>query len=58
MGPVEALRLALGKEIEAKQMYQKFAVEYSSAKEIFNYLMTEEEKHAKLIEQKIVELTK
>jgi rubrerythrin len=43
MGPVEALKLALQKEIEAAQMYEKFSIEYPTAKETFIYLKGEEE---------------
>jgi len=56
MGPIEALELALGKEIEAKNMYEKFSYQYPETKEIFNFLMNEEEKHKQLIEKRIVEL--
>lgn len=58
MGPVEALELALKKEIEAKNMYEKFSAEFPTAKEVFFFLMGEEEKHAKLIENRIIELRK
>jgi len=58
MGPVEALKVALGKEVEAAEIYKKFANEYPAAKEIFLFLATEEQKHKKLIEEKIAEFTK
>lgn len=58
MGPVEALELALSKEIEAMDMYKKFLGEYPVAKEIFEFLANEEYKHKELIEKKIYELTK
>ncbi|MDD4954305.1 MAG: hypothetical protein PHG40_05320 [Candidatus Omnitrophica bacterium] len=58
MGPVEALKLALGKEIEAMEMYKGFALEYSAAKDTFEFLANEEYKHKQLIEKKIIELTK
>ena len=58
MGPIEALKLALSKEIETKQMYERFSADHPVAKEIFNFLAGEEQKHAKLIEEKIRELTK
>ena len=58
MGPVEALKFALTKEIEAARMYAKFSEEYPIAKEIFIFLSGEEQKHEKLIEKKIYELTK
>ncbi|MDD2679344.1 MAG: ferritin family protein [Candidatus Omnitrophica bacterium] len=56
MGPVEALKLALEKEIEAKNLYESFIARYPQTKEIFTFLMNEEEKHRQLIEKKIVEL--
>jgi len=58
MIPVEALKLALSKEIEAVEMYQKFSAEYPVAKDIFIFLASEEQKHKSLIEKKIAELTK
>ncbi|MDO8661829.1 MAG: ferritin family protein [Candidatus Omnitrophota bacterium] len=56
MGPIEALELALGKEIEARDMYEKFSYQYPATKEIFTFLMNEEAKHKQLIEKRIVEL--
>jgi len=58
MGPVEALKLALIKEVETARMYEKFSGEYPTAKEIFIFLAGEEQKHKNLIEKKIYELTK
>ena len=58
MTPVEALKVALSKEIEAADLYQKFSAEYPVAKEIFIFLASEEQKHKALIEKKIVELTR
>ena len=58
MGPVEALKLALAKEIEAIKLYEKFSESYPTAKETFVYLMGEEEKHRNLLEKKISELTR
>lgn len=56
MGPIEALEVALGKEIEARNLYEKFIFQYPETKEIFTFLMNEEEKHQQLIEKRIVEL--
>ncbi len=56
MGPIDALEIALGKEIEARNIYEKFIFQYPETKEIFTFLMNEEEKHKQLIENKIVEL--
>lgn len=58
MTPIEALQLALSKEVEAIQLYTKFSVDYPAGKEIFWFLAGEEQKHKKLIEDKIYELTK
>ncbi|MFH1889211.1 MAG: hypothetical protein ABH806_03890 [Candidatus Omnitrophota bacterium] len=58
MGPVEALELALSKEIETKEMYEKFMYDFPAAKDIFLFLSQEEAKHKQLIEKKIAELTK
>jgi len=56
MGPIEALGLALTKEIEAIKIYEVFSSKYPETKEIFNFLKNEEEKHKQLIEKRIVEL--
>lgn len=58
MGPIEALNLALAKEKESIELYQKFSTEHQIAKDIFLFLMNEEYKHKQLIEKKISELTK
>ncbi len=58
MLPVEALKLALEKEKEAQELYQRLAAEHPVAREMFLSLVVEEEKHAKLIEERIYELTK
>ena len=57
MGPVEALKLALTKEVEAEEMYKNFASDHPVAKETFLFLAAEENKHKILIEKKIAELT-
>ena len=58
MGPVEALKIAVSKEAESIELYQKLSEEHPVAKDMFLFLMNEEEKHVKLIENKISELTK
>ena len=58
MGPVEALQLALTKEKEAKELYQKFSIDFPAAKDIFIFLSGEEQKHEQLINKRIVELTR
>ncbi len=54
---VEALKLALKKEEDAIKAYQKMIVEYPSIKDLLYTLVTEEQKHKKLIIEKIQELT-
>jgi rubrerythrin len=57
LGPVEALKLALNLELEAAAFYKSHAQEGSVARDIFEFLANEEEKHRRLIEKKIQELT-
>ena len=57
MGPVEALEFAKSKEAEAAEMYQKMAIRFPQIEETFMFLKVEEEKHRKLIEEKITEIT-
>lgn len=56
MGPIEALELALTKEQEAIEMYEKFYGQFNAAKDIFLFLSNEEHKHKQLIQKKISEL--
>lgn len=58
MGPIEALELARTKEIETLELYREFSEENTVARDIFLFLMDEEQKHKVLIEKKIRELTK
>lgn len=58
MTPVEALKLALSKEAASIQLYNKLYLEHPALKELFLFLVNEEEKHKKMIEQKIYEITK
>ena len=58
MGPIEALQIALQKEIEAADRYRKLALEFPEIKELAYMLLNEEEKHRQIIEKKIVELQK
>lgn len=58
MGPIEALKLALSKEIEAIELYQRSSAEYPVAKDTFLFLLGEEQKHRQLIEKKIHELSR
>jgi rubrerythrin len=56
MGPVEALRVSLQRENESIGLYGDFLNKFPEAKETFYFLLNEEQKHKKLIEQKIAEL--
>ena len=58
MTPVEALRLALSKEKAAIALYQRLANEHREIEDLLLSLVNEEEKHKKLIEKKIVEITR
>ncbi len=57
VGPVEALKIALAKEIEAAAMYAELARDHKVASDVFLFLVNEETKHRQLIEKKIAELT-
>ncbi len=58
MGPVEALKMAVRLETEAKDLYKKMSQEHPELSETFSFLITEEEKHRLLLEKKIQEMTK
>ena len=58
MTPVEALKIALSKEIEAIQLYEGFIRKYPEIKDLLLSLLNEEYKHQRLIEKKIQEITK
>jgi rubrerythrin len=58
MGPVEALKLALGKEQEAIDLYTKIGSEHVNLKETMFFLIDEEHKHKQLLDKKIAELTR
>lgn len=51
-----ALNIALEKEEEAAEHYKHLAVKYPAMRELFEFLMVEEQKHAKIIKKKIAEL--
>lgn len=54
----EALNMALGKEKSATEMYRELSLEHTALRDLFEFLMNEEMKHAKMIEKKIAELYK
>ena len=55
---LEALQLALSKEQNAVGVYKKLLAEHASLKDLFYFLLNEEEKHVVMIEKKIAELYK
>ena len=57
MVPLEAFKLALSKEIEAMEMYEKFSLEFPVAQETFLFLAKQERKHKLLIEKQIADMT-
>ncbi|RJO64573.1 MAG: hypothetical protein C4540_03695 [Candidatus Omnitrophota bacterium] len=58
MGPVDALKIAVGEENKAIELYEQFSREHSQLNEIFSFLISEEHTHRNLLEKKISELTK
>lgn len=52
----EALKLALSKEQEAVVSYTKMLAEYPALKDLFYFLLNEEQKHVVMLEKKIAEL--
>lgn len=58
MTPVEALNIALKKEEASIKLYTKLSIEHSVIKDLLQLLINEEEKHKKLIQEKLVEVTK
>ncbi len=58
MTPVDALNLALTKEKASVALYRRLSEKNPAIKDLLFYLLNEEEKHEKLINEKIVELTK
>lgn len=57
MTDAEALKLALSKEENSIRLYKKMLARYSNLKDLLSSLLTEEQKHKKLIEERIVSLT-
>jgi rubrerythrin len=54
----EALKLALSKEQDAVVAYKKLLIEHPALKDLFYFLLNEEEKHVVMVERKIAELYK
>ena len=57
MVEIEVLKLALAKEEVSIQEYQEMLINHPALGEILSFLLTEEQKHKKLIEKKIAELS-
>ncbi|MDD4957307.1 MAG: ferritin family protein [Candidatus Omnitrophica bacterium] len=57
MTPVEALKIALAKEDASVRLYKKLAEEHPAIRDLLTELLIEEEKHRKMIEKKLVQLT-
>ena len=55
---VEVLKIALAKEKDAIKVYQGMLVKHPNLTELLSFLVTEEQKHKKMIEEKIAELTR
>ena len=58
MIPIEALKLALGQEIGAIELYSKLAAENPAVRETMDFLIGEEQKHRRLLEGEIAKLTR
>ena len=58
MFEIEALQLALSKEEEAIKLYNESAIKHPDLKYLFYNMVTEEQKHKKWLEEKIVEMTR
>jgi len=53
---VEALKFALAKEQNAVKVYKKLLAQHPALKDLFYFLLNEEEKHVVMIEKKIAAL--
>jgi rubrerythrin len=56
MTEVEALKVALAKEESSIKLYLDLSVKHPNLKELFYDLMGEEEKHLKMIKEKITQV--
>ncbi|MDD5109355.1 MAG: hypothetical protein PHC29_07655 [Candidatus Omnitrophica bacterium] len=54
---IDVLKIALSKEENAIETYQEMLIGHPNLMELLSLLITEEQKHKILIEQKIRELT-
>ena len=58
MTDVEVLQIALGEEEKAIKMYQDMLLEHPNLKDTLPALISAEQNHKKVIEEKIINLTK
>lgn len=58
MTTAEVLRIALSREEDAIKLYSKLSNQHSEIRDLLMQLVTEEQKHKKLIEKKMAELKK
>lgn len=58
MTPYETLKKALKKEQASIQLYRELAKKHPGIKDLLFYLMNEEQKHEKMIQERIRELEK
>jgi len=56
MTPVEALEIALLKEEASVKLYRRLADEHKAIEDLLMLLVNEEEKHVKIIQNRIREL--
>ena len=56
MTPIEALEIALAKEDASVKLYRRLALEHKAIEELLLSLINEEEKHVKMIQDRIREL--
>ncbi len=54
---MDVLKIALSKEEDAINAYQEMLIAHPKLSQLLSYLITEEQKHKKLIEDKISELS-
>jgi rubrerythrin len=57
MTPLEILKIALARERSSVEMYRRIINEHGSIRELGEQLLVEEEKHIKMIQKKIDELS-
>lgn len=54
--PIDALKIALEKEKASIELYTKLSIQHKVIKDLLIFLINEEQKHKKLIEEKISEM--